>query len=386
MSLELSGYSEFELVGEGGLGLVYRAVRTSTGGFVAIKELRDIAEASSAWHRARRELDAMLRLKGHPFVVSVEEIVEGPHGPCLVMEYVPGGSLLDRLAYGSLATPEIVLVGQQVSQALLAAHEVGMVHRDVKPHNVLVGQFGQVKVCDFGIAALARGGLQTQTQALTLGYASPEALDGDAPIGPPADVYSFGATMTHLLTGRRPSMQERLSGDRVAVRSSDPGLSGVVSLLDSCQAHRPDQRPSMAVVAATFDQAAIDLGARRITALGAPGVVDDRTIVRPAPPVIVAVPIIAPPAPTFSPPPIVEPAIVEPTLQRPIAQPQMAVPTVVVPQRRSATAAALVGAFAAVVVLVAVAILLVARSGRGDASASSPNTPSSTAATAQPPG
>ncbi len=281
----LPGYRDVELVGEGGLGRVYRAVRESTGGVVAVKELRDIAQASPAWSRARRELDAMLRLKGHPYVVSVEEIVQGPAGPCLVMEFLPGGSLMDRLAGGVLSGPEVVLVGQQVSQALAAAHQVGMVHRDVKPHNLLVGQFGQVKVCDFGIAALARGaGLQTQTQALTLAYASPEALDGDGSVGPAADVYSFGATMVHLMTGRKPSMQERLGGARLELTSvADPSLVSVAAVLNACLSYRPEDRPSMAVVSATFDQAAIDLGPRRLAALPLDHGADaDQTRVRPA--------------------------------------------------------------------------------------------------------
>ena len=132
---------------------------------------------SPVGHRARRELEALLRLKGHPFVVTVEEIIEGPAGPCLVMEFASGGSLMDRLAGGSLAGPELVLVGQHVCGALVSAHELGIVHRDIKPHNLLVGSFGQVKVCDFGIAALMRGAEgRTQTQAMTLAYASPEAV------------------------------------------------------------------------------------------------------------------------------------------------------------------------------------------------------------------
>lgn len=300
----LAGYRDVELVGEGGLGRVYRAVRESTGGVVAVKELRDIAQASPAWHRARREVDAMLRLKGHPYVVSVEEIVQGPNGPCLVMEFVPGGSLMDRLAGGVLSGPEVVLVGQQVSQALAAAHEVGMAHRDVKPHNLLVGQFGQVKVCDFGIAALARGaGLQTQTQALTLAYASPEALDGDVPVGPPADVYSFAATMVHLMTGRKPSIQERLGGTRLELTSgADPCLAQVVDVLNACLSYRPEDRPLMGVVTAAFDRAAIDLGPRRLAALPlGPG--DDLDMTRLRPTAAAAIVTAVSPPSALSPPP-----------------------------------------------------------------------------------
>lgn len=89
--------------------------------------------------------------------MSVEEILDGAHGPALVMEYAPGGALVDRLAHGPLSTAELVLVAEHVLQALEAAHRFGIIHRDIKPHNLLVGAFGQVKVCDFGIAALARG-------------------------------------------------------------------------------------------------------------------------------------------------------------------------------------------------------------------------------------
>ena len=223
----LHGYDQVVQVGEGGLGRVYRARRISTGGTVAIKELRDVTEASPAWHRAMREVEAMLRLKGHPNVVSVEEVVPGPNGPCIVMEYLGAGSLHDRLGQTHLSVPEVVFVGHEVATALLAAHTLGVIHRDVKPHNLLVSGFGHVKVADFGIAALMRdSGVRTQTQSLTLAYASPEELDGAADVGPPTDVYSLAATLAHLATGIKPSFRDRAltswRGDEVAgVRKAD---------------------------------------------------------------------------------------------------------------------------------------------------------------------
>ena len=268
---QLPGYSDVHLIGEGGLGRVYCAVRVSTGGLVALKELQNVESASPAWHRARRELDAMLRLKGHPYVVSVEEIVEGATGPCLVMEFLPGGSLHDRVVHGRLPAAEVVVIGQHVSQALAAAHAAGIVHRDVKPHNLLVGAFGQVKVCDFGIASVARGSEgRTFTQALTLAYASPEELDGDGLVGPAADVYSFGATMAHLLSGRKPSFQERLAGVPLIVDDAtvEPPMRGVVAALTRCVAHAAGDRPSMSEMVAVFDAAAVQLGDRRLTGLG----------------------------------------------------------------------------------------------------------------------
>ena len=86
------GYRDAVQVGAGGLGNLYRAVRVTTGGEVAIKELREVGTGSPTLHRARRELEALLRLKGHPYVITVEEILDGPNGPCLVMEFANGGA------------------------------------------------------------------------------------------------------------------------------------------------------------------------------------------------------------------------------------------------------------------------------------------------------
>ena len=280
-TITLPGYDQLVLVGEGGLGRVYRAVRLSTGGVVAIKELRDIAEASPAWRRAVREVEAMLRLKGHPCVVSVEEIVQGPNGPCIVMEYMAGGSLFDRLQHGPLSTAEVVLVGHQVAQALSAAHSVGVIHRDVKPHNILVGGFGQVKIGDFGIAAVIReSGQRTQTQALTLAYASPEELDGSDDVGPAADVYSLAATLGHLATGRKPSFRERTPPEFSFEEQA--AMQPVADVLRAGLATEPSDRPTMARMVAVFDMAAAALGPSKILALGPPEPIsnDEATVAR----------------------------------------------------------------------------------------------------------
>ena len=317
-----AGYTDAVLVGQGGLGRVYRAKRVSTGGVVAIKELPDVASASSAWHRANRELEALLRLKGHAGVVSVEEIFEGLNGPCIVMEFMPGGSLNDRLRSGPLSVPEAVLVGQQVSQALRAAHEVGIVHRDVKPHNLMINGFGHVKVCDFGISALNRGeGGRTQTHALTLAYASPEELDGSQTVGPAADVYSFGATMQHLITGHKPSFQERM---RAPVPSpngqpTDPVMSGVNDALSLAMANHPADRPTMNQLAVVFESASTALGTHRLSRLQTGTTVADLTEKRApstAPPLILAAPIVAvrPPPPMAGP---AQPSRPYPDLPRP---------------------------------------------------------------------
>ena len=264
----LVGYDDVELIGEGGLGKVYRARRVSTGGLVAIKELRDVEEASPAWHRARRELEAMLRLKGHPNVVSVEEVAQGPNGPCLVMEYAPNGSLIQRMERNRFTGPELVLIGQQVCDALMAAHQLGIVHRDIKPHNLLVGAFGRVKVCDFGIAQLARQGeVKTKTSAITMAYASPEELDGVGDIGPEADVYSFGATMIHLITGQRPTFKNRMDTATIDLSGWERELRPVLGMLRHSMAHDPIDRPTIEDLAAAFDEASILLGTEKVRSL-----------------------------------------------------------------------------------------------------------------------
>lgn len=264
--LTLPGYDQLVQVGEGGLGRVYRATRISTGGTVAIKELRDVSEASPVWHRALREVEAMLRLKGHPNVVSVEEILPGPNGPCIVMEYLVGGSLHDRIREVHLSVPEVVLVGQEVASALLAAHALGVIHRDVKPHNLLVSGFGHAKVADFGIAALVRdSGVRTQTQSLTLAYASPEELDGAIDVGPPTDVYSLAATLAHLTTGVKPSFRDRTLS--TLPFDHEPALALISQTLRRSLAIEPEHRPTMADFAAVFDDAQTRLGGRRLANL-----------------------------------------------------------------------------------------------------------------------
>ena len=156
--IEVDGYGALERIGAGGLGDVYRATRVSTGSTVAIKVLRDVSDSSVAWHRTRRELTALVSLGGHSNVIGVLEVFDLASGPALVMEYAPGGSvgrLLERRD-ATLTVPEAVLVGRHAAAALVAAHDQGIVHRDLKPQNLLIDAYGQVKLCDFGIASHGR--------------------------------------------------------------------------------------------------------------------------------------------------------------------------------------------------------------------------------------
>lgn len=263
--IEIEGFSDLVQIGQGGLGDVYRARRESTGSTVAIKVLRDVSDESVAWHRTRRELTALVALAGHGNVIQLLELLDLPEGPALVMEYAPGGSVADLLRDrdGTLHPGEVVLIGRQTAGALAAAHGLGIVHRDVKPQNLLIDAYGQVKLCDFGVAALTRSEeFRTRTNALSMRYASPEDLDDDAEIGPPSDVYSLGATLLHLVHGAPPSLKERLA-PWVAPPVTDPTIAAIDQLLTQCLHPDPAQRPTADDLHERLERIEWDLDGRR---------------------------------------------------------------------------------------------------------------------------
>ena len=249
--MRIDGFDGLRPIGHGGLGDVYRAERLSTGGTVAIKVLRDVSDSSVAWHRTRRELTALVSLSGHAHVIRLIELLELPTGPALVMEYAPGGSVADLLADGdgdTLDLAAIVLIGRQAADALQAAHDQDIVHRDVKPQNLLIDRYGQIKLCDFGIASLTRSEeFRTRTSALSMRYASPEDLDEDAEVGPPSDIYSLGATLLHLAHGAPPTLKQRLA-QWEAASTDDPERAALDQVIAACLHPDPARRPTASEV------------------------------------------------------------------------------------------------------------------------------------------
>jgi serine/threonine protein kinase len=261
--ISIDGYADLERIGQGGLGDVYRATRLSTGGTVAIKVLRDVSDQSVTWHRTRRELTALVALAGHAHVIQLLELIDhqptaaAEHAaPALVMEYAPGGSVAELLnSRPDGVTPaEVVLIGRHTASALAAAHAQGIVHRDVKPQNLLIDGYGQIKLCDFGVAALTRSEeFQVQTNALSMRYASPEDLDDDADVSSPADVYSLGATLLHLVHGAPPTLKERLA-PWTPPEGSDDGAGGALdAVLAACLHPTPSVRPTAEALLAQLD-------------------------------------------------------------------------------------------------------------------------------------
>lgn len=242
----LPGFRVERHLGSGGLGDVWLALRESTGGHVAVKLIRDPDATGSVDRRVRREVAALLVLKGHPAVIHVEEVLATASGPALVMEYASGGSLLDHIRqYGSVSTSTVCDVGTQVARLLADAHRLGIIHRDIKPHNILRTAFGGYKVCDFGIAAVASSDeWANPTSALSYRYASPEEIDGAA-VSPASDVFSLGVTLVQARTGQ-PSGVRTPDLRGVALTESDRALQGV---LTDMLAHDPQQRLDAVTVA-----------------------------------------------------------------------------------------------------------------------------------------
>jgi tRNA A-37 threonylcarbamoyl transferase component Bud32 len=193
-------------IGAGGMSTVYRAFDTVLERQVAIKLMhREIASDSDQLERFRREARAVAQLN-HPHVVGVIDAGEDDGTPYIVFEYVEGETLKDRIRrHGRLPVGEAVAYAIEIARALGAAHDHQIVHRDVKPQNVLIDEEGMAKVTDFGIArSLTEEGLTADGRVLgTTDYVSPEQALGQD-VGPQSDLYSLGVVLFEMLTGDVP--------------------------------------------------------------------------------------------------------------------------------------------------------------------------------------
>ena len=264
-------YELGSLLGHGGMGTVRDAVDRRLGRSVAVKILRaDLAEQPRARRRFETEAHAAARL-AHPNVVTVFDSGEDDGIPFLVMERLPGRTLADELAGGPLSLERARTVVREVLSALAAAHGAGIIHRDIKPGNVLLTEDGHVKVSDFGIAKTVDDLDQTQTAELvaTPGYLAPERLSGEA-ASQRSDLYSVGVLLYEALSGRRPferdtpfaMMRAIERGDAEPLTSQRPTLSPeIVAVVERAMSVDPSERFESAGEMAAALEPAADLDA-----------------------------------------------------------------------------------------------------------------------------
>jgi tRNA A-37 threonylcarbamoyl transferase component Bud32 len=241
----LSGRYRLEArIGAGGMSTVYRARDETLQRPVAIKLMhREVASDSDQLERFRREARAVAQLS-HPHIVGVIDAGEDENRPYIVFEYVNGETLKERIRrLGRLPVPEAVAYSIEIARALGAAHARHIVHRDVKPQNVLIDEEGSAKVTDFGIArTMNEEGLTADGRVLgTTDYVSPEQALGQ-PVTGQSDLYSLGIALYEMLTGEVP-----FRGDnQVAV-----AMKHVREALPDVRSRRPEVSAALAAVVET---------------------------------------------------------------------------------------------------------------------------------------
>jgi tRNA A-37 threonylcarbamoyl transferase component Bud32 len=239
-----SRYRLEERIGAGGMSTVYRAVDETLQRLVAVKVMnREVADDSDQLERFRREARAVAQLS-HPNVVGVIDAGEDGGHPYIVFEFIEGETLKQRVRrVGRLPIPEAVAYAIEIARALGAAHARHIVHRDVKPQNVLIDQEGTAKVTDFGIArSLEEEGLTDDGRVLgTTDYVSPEQALGKSVSGQ-SDLYSLGIVLYEMLTGELPFSAETQVG--VAMKH-------VSEQLPDLRSKRPEASAALAAIVDT---------------------------------------------------------------------------------------------------------------------------------------
>ncbi len=245
-----------DVLGRGGMGKVWRAHDEVLHRTVAVKELTAglyVAEADRLVLHARTQKEARAAARiTHPGVVTVHDVIEYDNRPWIVMQYVDGPSLADSAKEsGEVAPREAARIGLHVLSALRAAHSAGVLHRDVKPGNVLLARDGQVLLTDFGIAAIEGDSTITRTGELvgSIDYLAPERVRGGDP-GPASDLWSLGATLYTAVEGTSPfrrtspisTMQAVVTEEPPAPVNAGPLGPVIIALLRK----DPDDRPTAA--------------------------------------------------------------------------------------------------------------------------------------------
>jgi serine/threonine protein kinase len=205
IDLGIDGIDHAVRIGQGSFGSVYRAEQPRFRRTVAVKVISTALVDDESRRVFERECQALGTLSGHPYIVTLYGAgISTDNHPYLVMDFLPGGALSDRLAEGRLPWEDAVSIGVKLAAALATAHGAGMLHRDIKPENVLMSAYGEPQLADFGVAKL-QGGTRTTMGMITgsVAHAAPEVLSG-RPASPASDVWSLASTVATLLSGSPP--------------------------------------------------------------------------------------------------------------------------------------------------------------------------------------
>jgi serine/threonine-protein kinase len=262
----IAHYRLVEKIGEGGMGVVWKAEDTKLGRDVALKVLpADVAGDSERSARFRREARTLAALH-HPNIASIFDFEETDGGAYLVMEFVDGEDLSERLRRGPIPADEALELGRQLAAGLEEAHRQGVVHRDLKPANVICTPDGKVKILDFGLARVfddPSAGVQDLSKSPTItanmtrkgvilgtaAYMSPEQARGKT-VDKRTDIWAFGCVLYEALTGRRPFSGETVTDVLAGVLEREPDWGRLPadtpplarSLLRRCLKKNPDSR------------------------------------------------------------------------------------------------------------------------------------------------
>ncbi|WP_414166943.1 serine/threonine-protein kinase [Streptoverticillium reticulum] len=305
-------YRVTAVIGRGGMGVVARAVDELLNREVAVKVLRAYTDASAAEladlrARMQREAQAAARIR-HSGVVTVHDVAEEQGLPVIVMELVDGPSLDDVLAErGTLEPHEAAAIGAELTDALDAAHRAGVLHRDVKPGNVLLEHGGRVVLTDFGIATMDASGDDAMDRLTrsgeivgSLDYLPPERAQGREP-GPASDIWSLGMTLYAAVEGASPFRRTSVWSTLTAIVQEplpEPRRAGPLApVLQALTAKEPGQRPTADQARRMLEQVAAGGVAGNAAPAPAPS--------RPATPTVVSAPA---PGPGFGPAPVPQPS------------------------------------------------------------------------------
>ena len=248
------------LLGSGGMATVHRAVDERLGREVAVKLFRVDAAETAAGDRMTAETRLLASLRHPSLVTLLDAAIDGDGHPYLVMELIDGPTLSGRIAEGPVPPSEVAAMAHELGEALHVVHAARVVHRDVKPSNILLdpapsGRGFRAKLADFGIARLTDSTRLTTPGTVigTAAFLSPEQVRGDEP-GPPADVYALGLVLIEALTGRRVYDQASLPETLLARLREQPAVPGEFgygwrSLLTAMTLDDPAGRPTAIEIA-----------------------------------------------------------------------------------------------------------------------------------------